>query len=55
MMIKQVEGGICPDDVRWLFSILLNKWANPLPQKLKLSKNDVKFMKNWVEGPLPSI
>ena len=55
MMIKWVEGWIRPNDVRWLFLILLNNRSSPPQKKLKLSKNDIKFMKNQVEGPLLGI
>ena len=52
MMIRQVEEGLHPDGIRWLFSILLNNWSNP-PKKLKLSKNDVKFMINRARDLCP--
>ena len=39
-MIKRMEGEIRP---------------HPPKKKLKLSKNDIKFMKNQVEGSLPGI
>ena len=54
-LIKQTEGEISSNDVR---GILLNTCylsGQPPPQKLKLSKSNVKFMKNRVEGPVPGI